>query len=302
MVQRWIKLIIITGLINFFHFSSCKGEKSITLPINYGKTARDNYKRALYYMKQKDYDRASKLFEYIIKKFPTSPHYVALSELGLADCEFEKGNYLEAAIKYRLFIERHPSHSKVEYALFKRGEAFFKQIPEDWFILPPSIERDLTPVKDALTQLKHFTENFPNSKYLPRAAKMIEKCIEKLTAHELYVASFYLKKKNYRGVLLRCQRVYEKFPESIASAKALLLSGKVLTQLAIDPERNKQKEELIQMWNITDKKLVNLDPEQFFLKLAIDFFKKIIDRFPNTGIAQQAKGYITQLNQLKKGE
>ena len=293
-------ITIVVTLCFIFIYSGCKAEKSITLPVKYARTAKENYRRALYYLKEKDYDRAEKLFNYIIKKFTTSPYYVALAELGLADCEFGKGNYLEAAIKYRVFIERHPSHPKVEYALFKRGKAFFKQIPEDWFILPPSVERDLTAVKDALNQLRRFVEAFPKSKYVKEAKEMIEICIQKLTSHELIIARFYMKRKNYRGVLLRCKRVYERFPDSISAGKALLLSGKVLLKLAISKDREKEKKELINMWNIEDKDLINKDPKGFFLTLAKDYFEKVIKKFPNTGLAKRSKQYIKQLKKLLK--
>ena len=93
--------------------------------------------------------------------------------------------YQEAVDGYKQFIKEHPTHERVAdgYAPFKIGEAYYKQIPSDWFLAPPSYEKDQGPVLDALRELTAFTESNGESPYVPKARQLMGDCVPRLADH-----------------------------------------------------------------------------------------------------------------------
>ena len=160
--------------------------------------ASKTYDRGLREKKDQNYVEASIYFEAVRSNFPYS-QYAALSDLALADMSFEKEDYAAAATAYQDFVKSHPSHPKADYAAFRIGLANFQDKPSDWFLIPPSWEKDQAPVRQALEALQRFTTGYPKSEYLPRARDLINDCRERLAAHDRYVAGFYWKKQAWRG-------------------------------------------------------------------------------------------------------
>ena len=116
-----------------------------------------------------------------------------MAELRLADAEFGAKQYLQAIDGYKLFIKFHPTHDMVinGYAAYRIGEAYYKMLPGDWWLLPPSYEKDQSATADAHRQLGSFLKNYPKSAYRNKAAKRLSAINEKLASHEMYVAKFY---------------------------------------------------------------------------------------------------------------
>lgn len=172
----------------------------------FADTAKGNYDRALVEMKKKNWLDAIKLLQYIKTKFSFSK-YATLAELAMADAEFGRERYSEAVEGYRNFIKAHPSHEHVSdgYAAFRVGESFHKEIPSEWFLVPPAHEKDQGPVRDALRELSAFLAEYPDSPHAKRARELEEDCVRRLADHELYVAEFYLKKKRPQAAANRLQ-------------------------------------------------------------------------------------------------
>ena len=100
------------------------------------------------------------------QKYPFSK-FAVMAELALADTQFARGNYAEAIDSYKSFSRLHPTHEKVEdgYVAFKIGESYYKDMPDDVWILPPSYEKDQSAVVDAQRELNDFLKKFPDSSY-----------------------------------------------------------------------------------------------------------------------------------------
>jgi len=191
-------LLLCSGCAGFSFFGS--GGPS------YATTAKGNYEKALLEMKHKNWPEAIKLFQYAKSKFSFSK-YAPLSELGIAEAELGRERYAEAIDGLRGFIKAHPTHEKVVdgYAAFRIGEAFHKEIPSEWFLVPPAYEKDQGPVRDALRELSAFLAEYADSPYAVQARKLEEDCVRRLADHELYVADFYLKKKRPQAAIARLE-------------------------------------------------------------------------------------------------
>lgn len=164
---------------------------------SFSDTAKGNYDKAIIELGKKNWLDAIKLFQYTKSKFSFSK-YATLAELGIAEADFGRDSYATAIDGYRNFIKAHPSHEKVVdgYAAWRIGQAFHKEIPTEWFLVPPAYEKDQGPVRDALRELSAFLADYPDSPYALKAKTLEEDCVKRLADHELYVAEFYLKKKH----------------------------------------------------------------------------------------------------------
>jgi outer membrane protein assembly factor BamD len=199
-------------------------------PINFSLTAQQNYEKGLADLKDENYAEALRYFTYVKQKFPFSK-YAALAELAAADTEFERGSYQEAIDAYKSFLRLHPKHEKVAegYVSFRIAEAHVKQMPDDWFLIPPSYEKDQATVMDALRELNNLVDRFPNSKYIKPAQEYRRAVLRRLIDHEVFVARFYLDRGHPKGAILRIKEALRRYPDSGRDAELLLTLGE--TQL-----------------------------------------------------------------------
>jgi outer membrane protein assembly factor BamD len=163
-----------------------------------------------------------------------------LSELRLADAEFGAEQYLEAIDSYRLFIKFHPTHEMVAngYASFRIGEAYYQQLPGDFWLFPPSFEKDQSATEDSVNELKSFLDKYPKSPYGARARQILTRVGKRLADHEWYVARYYWDRGKPMGTVLRLRRLLERYRGVGYDAEALWLLGRAYVAVAM-PERAK---------------------------------------------------------------
>ena len=193
----------IPGFLVALLLAACAGNKDaidITKPVT-GEAATNAlraYQKGLEERKSQNFLEATRFFEWVRNNFPYS-QYAALSELALADMAFDRDDFAAAAAGYQDFVKSHPSHPKADYASFRVGLAYYQDKPSDWFLLPPSYEKDQAPIRSALDAFQRFTLAYPKSELVTRARDLIAECRERLAQHERYVAEFYTKRKGWRG-------------------------------------------------------------------------------------------------------
>ncbi len=200
-------------------------------------TAEQNYAAGLKDLKSNNWFTARQYFQHVKSAFGFSK-WASLAELGIADSNLGAEKFQEAVDGYKNFIKAHPSHERTQdgYAAFKIGEAYHKQIPSDFFISPPSYEKDQGPVNDALRELTAFTDQYADSPYASKARKLMGDCVRRLADHELYVARFYLDRGKPYSAIGRLEGVIKDFPGAQREPETLLLLGQ--TYLKMDkPER-----------------------------------------------------------------
>jgi len=198
--------------------------------VNFSLTAKQNYEKGLAELKDENYQEALRYFNYVKQKFPFSP-YAALAELAVADTQFAREAYLEAIDSYKSFIRLHPKHEKVQdgYVSFRIAESYVKEMPDDFFILPPSYEKDQSAVFDALRELNNMLERYPDSPYAKEARDYRREVLHRLIDHEVFVARFYLNSGHPKGAVLRINEALRRYPDSGRDAELLLTLGE--TQL-----------------------------------------------------------------------
>jgi outer membrane protein assembly factor BamD len=187
---------------------------------DYASEADANLRLGNEALERRDFLQAEKYFEHIRTKYP----YLEVAneaELKLADIAFEQEQFPEAREKFQTFIKLHPTHARVDYAAYRSALSHFEDIPSDFFLLPPSKEKDQTEVRAALSALNGFLLQYPDSSYASEAKQKVEQVRERLAAHELYVASFYARRERWKAVAQRLEGLLERYPGTGLEEQAL---------------------------------------------------------------------------------
>lgn len=207
--------------------SSCAGGGRDRGDVEYSTSARENYEQGMEALQDEEWLEGAKFFAFVKARFPYSK-FAVLADLRIADAQFGAGAYLEAVDGYKQFIKYHPTHEMVSngYASFRIGEAYYKMLPDDWLLTPPSYEKDQSATTDALRELGTFMKSYPNSPFVERAKKMYVVCARALASHEWYVATFYWDKNRPMGTVLRLRTLLKRYPEVGYDEQALWLLGR----------------------------------------------------------------------------
>ena len=235
-VPRIVFLLLLLGSVGILACASREDSKQVT----YAMSAKQNYERGLEELAKEKYVEASHFFSYVKQKFPFSK-YAGLAELALADTEFARGNYQEAIDSYKSFARLHPTHEKVEdgYVAFRVAECFVKQMPDDFFLLPPAYEKDQSAVRDALRELDSARAKYPDSPYGKPAEGYRKEVLRRLIQHEVYVARFYLERGHPRAAILRIESALRRYPDSGQEGELMLTLGETHLEMG-HPARAKQ--------------------------------------------------------------
>jgi outer membrane protein assembly factor BamD len=239
-------------------------------PVLYGKTAKDNYERGMRSMKGESFLDSEKYFHYILDTYPVT-RYRTWAELGVADSAYGREAYVEAIDLYKQFASSHPDHPKTKdgYCAYRVGESYYKQIPGDWFLVPPSFEKDQGPVLDAARELCDFLDHHGDSPFASNARRLFGEVVQRLADHELYVARFYLDRDKPQAAIWRLEYVVTEYPGARREAEVLLLLGQVYLK------QSKPRD-------------------------ARDTFRRITLQYPNGSLAKQAQVYLDYIEERYK--
>jgi outer membrane protein assembly factor BamD len=217
--------------------TACGSKSGGAGAVDYSVSAQRNYEKGVKELEDKDWLAASKYFSFIKSRFPYSK-YAVLAELRLADAQFGAEQYLEAIDSYRLFLKFHPTHEMVSngYASFRIGEGYYKQLSGDFWMFPPSSEKDQSSTEDAANELKTFLDKYPDSPYRDKAKDILKQVNKRLADHEWYVAHYYWEHDKPTGTVFRLRRLLERYRGVGYDEEALWLLGRAYVAAAM-PER-----------------------------------------------------------------
>jgi len=211
--------------------------KAGTGTVDYSVSAQKNYEKGLKELEDKEWILAAKYFGFIKTRFPYSK-YAVLAELRLADAEFGAESYIEAIDAYRLFIKFHPTHEMVAngYASYKIGEGYYRQLSGDFWLFPPTSEKDQSSTEDAASELKSFLDKYPDSPYRGKAKEIVVGVGKRLADHEWYVARYYWDRGKPMGTVMRLRRLLERYHDVGYDEEALWLLSRAYVAVAM-PDR-----------------------------------------------------------------
>jgi outer membrane protein assembly factor BamD len=167
-------------------------------------------------MRKDDFEAARKKYQEIQEKSPDKS-YDAVLMLRVADTYFGEEKYSEAQVEYQAFLNYHPVNKDAVYAQYQIAMCSYKELT--------TIDRDPTPAKTVIKEMRTLLEKYPKSAYVEEAKKRIAVCRDRLSEYELYVAKFYHKKDSYQAAAGRCEKLLKDYPGSPAEKDALYYAG-----------------------------------------------------------------------------
>ena len=200
-------------------------------------TPEDLYKRGAELYQEGRYRKAIESFQRVKEQYPL--HKLAIdAEIGIADSHFSDGNYIEAEMAYRDFIDLRPTNENLPYAMYQLGMCHFNQMG--------AIDRDQTETVKALKEFERLIARFPSSNFSFMAERHVLECRKRLAEKEFYVGSFYFTQGKYKAALGRFELVARDFPGIGLDYKVRYFieeSQKRLIRQEAEEKAKKEKEE-----------------------------------------------------------
>ncbi len=169
-------------------------------------------------------------------RFPYSK-FATTAELFIANSHFELEQFEESAVAYSQFVKLHPKNENVDYAMFRVGESYWVEAPED-------VDREQDYTIKAIDEWKKLITRLPDSPYAKKAQDLMEKGQRRLAGSNQFIADFYCKQEIWHACAFRNELLLEKYPQyKELHEKARLQAAKAFEKLAAlkreDPESDK---------------------------------------------------------------
>jgi outer membrane protein assembly factor BamD len=179
-------------------------------------------RRVLLFFTDVDYPKAIESFQEVIDNYPYS-EYSLLSELAIADIHFEREEYDEASSYYHDFVELHPNHPKVAYALYRNGLCSYNQMR--------AADRDQAATREAAAQFRALIERFPTSEMTMDARLRLIECEDRLAQQITEIADFYFEREDFHSAARRYEQALSTYPTHTTRARSMTRLGICLARL-----------------------------------------------------------------------
>ena len=201
------------------------GDKHASSALDYTENAKRDYELALRALEEKNWEVVEQMFNDVRKNYSYS-RYARLSELRIADANYQQEKLAEALSGYKSFVHDYPNDAEVPYARYQIAQAEYDSVSASVF-LPPLEERDLASVNDSLATIRTFLADYPSSEHAEQLRYMLEVVLGLLARHELYVARYYLGMDRFEAAAARVNHAVETFPRSGLEPEGLLLMAEI---------------------------------------------------------------------------
>ncbi|HET8710435.1 MAG TPA: outer membrane protein assembly factor BamD [Spongiibacteraceae bacterium] len=183
---------------------------------------RDLYMEAERYLKNENFDLATKDLQLLESRFPFGP-YAEQAQLELIYSQYRSAQNEEAAATAERFIRLHPQHPKVDYAYYMKGLANYTEGTGflERFLPTDMTERDPGKALQSFDDFRQLLNRFPDSEYAPDALARMTYLRARLARYEINVANYYFRRKAYLAAANRGRYVVENYPQTEAVPDAL---------------------------------------------------------------------------------
>ncbi|AFZ82620.1 outer membrane protein assembly factor BamD [Candidatus Kinetoplastidibacterium crithidiae] len=205
--------------------------------INNNIYLEDEFNRELYLqtireIENKHWIKSKELIHKIIVIRPFGEIYKQ-SLINLIYVKWQNGEIEEALTDIEQFQKKYPGANNMDYILYMKGlinfspkESFISFFNKDIFL-----EKDVKKMQNAYKIYDELIQNFPNSKYIEEAKKLLNFTKNSIAKNELNIAEYYFNKEAYLASINRANNIIENFKESPYSCKAKQILEKSYKEL-----------------------------------------------------------------------
>ncbi len=246
-----------------------KEDKKPATPVTGPSVAPDKvlYARALVDIEKGRYTEGRLALQTLINTYPDS-EYLAKAKLATADSYYKEGGIsglTQAVEEYKNFIIFFPFLDEAAYAQMQIGMAHFRMMEKP--------DRDNTQALDAEQEFQTFLLKYPKSPLVPQAEQHLREVQEIIADGEFRIAKFYYLKQDYPASAARLMELVERYPLYSQTDQALWMLASVY-------ERAKHASK-------------NEDQQNHWADLAAECYDRILQNYPLSGLAGQAKTRLT---------
>lgn len=175
-------------------------------------------------MQDGGFERAIRFYRALIARFPFGS-YSEQAQLDLAYCQYRRDQDDEAVATLNRFLKAHPTHPKVDYALFLRGLVNFDRNASMLDrVMPNEIAtRDQQSLRQAFIDFSELIKRYPSSAYAGDARQRMVYLRNSMAEFEMNVARYYYRRGAYVAAATRAAFVVENYQRTPQSLDALEL-------------------------------------------------------------------------------
>jgi outer membrane protein assembly factor BamD len=225
-IARDLRRALGAALLAAFALSGCASNKIDTAALN-PDPPNKMYADADALMATGKFDDAAQKFEAVDREHPYSPE-ARRSIVMAAYAYYRAGKSPEAIASAERYIALHPGTKEAPMAHHIIASAYFDDLK--------TANRDQTPARKALEQLKILKTRYPDSEYARDADNRIRICQDNLAAAEMEVGRYYLNQHNYVGAINRFKTVVSDYQTTAHVEEALARLTEAYMALGITKE------------------------------------------------------------------
>ncbi|NND45843.1 MAG: outer membrane protein assembly factor BamD [Xanthomonadales bacterium] len=199
-----------------------------------GKPAEELYREAKNHLDRSAYEQAVRAYKQLQTRYPFG-RYAEQAQLEMAYAYYKAGKPELALSTTDRFIRTYPSHPNVDYAYYIRGLTNYdEKIGMLERLMPSRVrDRDQSAAIEAFNDFDELCRRFPDSRYCPDARQRMVFLRNNLSAYEIEVARYYLRRKAYVAAANRARYLLETYPGSPQSGDALEIMHRAYERLEL---------------------------------------------------------------------
>lgn len=222
------------------------------------------YEKGTALLEKKNWITSREYFKRLVDGYPQSP-YRADAKLGIGDSylgEAHADSLVLAVNEFREYLQYFPTSEKADYAQYRLALAQSKEML--------TAERDQTATQDTLTEIKHFIDSYPDSKYRPEVDKLNRLARDRLSEHEYKVARLYYSAHWYPGTMARLSTIIKDDPGYTKMDEVYWWMGESLMKAGAGPQ-------------------------------ALPIYERLLSEYPKSQFAKKAKLRVASLKKTGPG-
>jgi outer membrane protein assembly factor BamD len=208
-------------------------------------TAAEFYQAAKEEFDNHNWEPAIKLYEQLEAKFPFG-RFAQQAQIEVAYAYYKQGETAQAITALDKFVKLHPNHPNVDYALYLKALANFKEDlgPFSRLVRQDLADRDPKAARESFEGFKDLVTRFPDSRYASDSRERMAYLVEALARHELNVARYYLSRGAYLAAANRAQDAITRFPNSPSHRESLDVMIEAYDRMSMNELRDDTKKVL----------------------------------------------------------
>ena len=265
-IYRYLALILALPLV-----LSCSKLRKLQKSDDWEK----KFNGAMAYYNEKDYYRASILFEEVLPLI-RGTEQAEIAQFYNAYSYYHQKQYILSAHYFNNFATIYARSEFAMESTFMHAYSLYLQSPQ--------YNLDQTPTHDAITAMQNFINKYPYSEYAERSTEIIDQLQVKLEKKAYEGAKQYEKLKLYESAVISFENFKKDFPDSYLNEEIFYRKLKTQYDYARN-STNRRQEERFQ--KVVDDYYEFLEeyPQSQFLKEAEDLYAKSSDRLEKVKLA-----------------